>query len=265
MAPIAKTGAILGVLTALVFACCCGGLLLLSLGTPPEDTAQPPPSDSPVSPPSSSLAPSSVTPSSLAPSSLAPSSVAPRPSRAVAPGPPGSAAEPSPASAAPPSPSSQPAQPSPRPLPPARIVPYLPPIAVPDIEVHEIIESVEIPYSEKTLNDPSLASGTREVREPGVTGEMRRTYEAVMVDGKETGRRVVGEKVLREPTPRLVALGTRRSECDPNYSGPCVPIASDVDCEGGTGDGPAYVRGPVTVVGTDKYGLDGNNDGVGCE
>ncbi len=53
-------------------------------------------------------------------------------------------------------------------------------------------------------------------------------------------------------------------ECDPNYD-PCVPIASDVDCAGGKGNGPAYVRGPVTVIGTDIYGLDRDGDGIGCE
>jgi hypothetical protein len=55
------------------------------------------------------------------------------------------------------------------------------------------------------------------------------------------------------------------SGCDPNYSGACVPIASDVDCAGGSGNGPAYVQGPVTVTGSDIYGLDRDSDGVGCE
>nr|WP_231633850.1 MULTISPECIES: excalibur domain-containing protein [unclassified Mycobacterium] len=55
------------------------------------------------------------------------------------------------------------------------------------------------------------------------------------------------------------------SSCDPNYSGACVPIASDVDCAGGGGNGPAYVSGPVTVVGKDIYGLDRDGNGVGCE
>lgn len=54
------------------------------------------------------------------------------------------------------------------------------------------------------------------------------------------------------------------SSCDPNYSG-CVPIASDVDCADGSGDGPAYVRGPIRVIGHDKYGLDRDNDGWACE
>ena len=55
------------------------------------------------------------------------------------------------------------------------------------------------------------------------------------------------------------------SECHPNYSGACVPIASEVDCEGGGGNGPEYVRGPVNVVGDDIYGLDANGNGIGCE
>lgn len=54
------------------------------------------------------------------------------------------------------------------------------------------------------------------------------------------------------------------SSCDPNYSG-CVPIASDVDCAGGSGNGPAYVQGPVTIIGRDVYGLDSDGDGIGCE
>ena len=53
-------------------------------------------------------------------------------------------------------------------------------------------------------------------------------------------------------------------QCDPNYSG-CVPIASDVDCAAGGGNGPEYVRGPVKVTGGDIYRLDGDGDGVACE
>jgi hypothetical protein len=44
-----------------------------------------------------------------------------------------------------------------------------------------------------------------------------------------------------------------------------VPIASDVDCAGGPGDGPAYVKGPVEVIGRDIYELDRNKNGIGCE
>jgi hypothetical protein len=56
-----------------------------------------------------------------------------------------------------------------------------------------------------------------------------------------------------------------KNNCDPNYSGTCVPIANDVDCEGGTGNGPAYAKGPFKVVGSDIYGLDRDGDGTACD
>ncbi len=62
----------------------------------------------------------------------------------------------------------------------------------------------------------------------------------------------------------IAKAGKSNSGCDPNYSG-CVPIASDVDCAGGGGNGPEYVKGPVTVIGKDVYGLDRDGDGIGCE
>jgi resuscitation-promoting factor RpfB len=44
-------------------------------------------------------------------------------------------------------------------------------------------------------------------------------------------------------------------------------MASDVDCAGGSGNGPKYVTGPITVkvIGVDPYRLDADNDGIGCE
>ena len=54
-------------------------------------------------------------------------------------------------------------------------------------------------------------------------------------------------------------------DCDPNYSGACVPIATDVDCAGGSGNGPSYVQGPVRVVGNDIYKLDRDGDGIACD
>jgi hypothetical protein len=64
-----------------------------------------------------------------------------------------------------------------------------------------------------------------------------------------------------EPTPQAE---TREEECTPGYS-PCIPPGPDVDCAGGSGNGPRYVRGPIRVTGSDPYGLDRDGDGVGCE
>jgi resuscitation-promoting factor RpfB len=53
------------------------------------------------------------------------------------------------------------------------------------------------------------------------------------------------------------------SNCTPGYT-PCLPPASDYDCEGGSGDGPKYT-GLVHVTGSDPYALDVDGDGVGCD
>jgi hypothetical protein len=64
-----------------------------------------------------------------------------------------------------------------------------------------------------------------------------------------------------KPAPKAAPA----SGCNPNYS-PCVPNDPvDVDCQGGSGNGPSYVKGPVTVTGSDVYGLDADHDGIGCE
>lgn len=56
----------------------------------------------------------------------------------------------------------------------------------------------------------------------------------------------------------------KKKKCTPGYK-PCLKPASDYDCAGGSGDGPKYVYGTVEVTGSDPYGLDSDNDGVGCE
>jgi hypothetical protein len=58
-----------------------------------------------------------------------------------------------------------------------------------------------------------------------------------------------------------------RRKCTPGYS-PCIPNRrSDVDCYGGSGNGPRYTKPGVAykVTGRDRYGLDADNDGKGCE
>jgi hypothetical protein len=67
-----------------------------------------------------------------------------------------------------------------------------------------------------------------------------------------------------KPAPQPPVSGSAGG-CNVNYT-PCVPNDSDVDCAGGSGNGPSYVSGPVRVIGTDVYDLDGSdNDGIGCE
>ena len=63
----------------------------------------------------------------------------------------------------------------------------------------------------------------------------------------------------------FIATDTRAQDCcDPNYAGACVPIATDVDFAGGSGNGPKYVEGAVTLVGKHIYDLDRDGDGIAC-
>lgn len=125
-----------------------------------------------------------------------------------------------------------------------------------------------IPFETQNKDDPEMEKGKTKVIQEGAEGKKVKVYKVGYKDGQEVSREFIEEKVTKEPTPKVIANGTKvvtpPSDCDPNYSG-CVPIASDVDCAGGSGNGPAYVQGPVSVIGSDIYGLDSDGDGIGCE
>lgn len=137
-------------------------------------------------------------------------------------------------------------------------------------------ETAVIPFEKTTVQDGNLEKGKTGLRTVGANGVKTLTYDVTYLDGVETGRQLVKEEVTTAPVTEVTAIGTyvappppkpaprQPSGCDSNYSG-CVPIASDVDCAGGSGNGPAYVRGPVTVVGSDIYDLDRDGNGVACE
>jgi hypothetical protein len=78
-------------------------------------------------------------------------------------------------------------------------------------------------------------------------------------------RPVAPRPVAQQPAAPKPAKSAPAGGCNPNYT-PCVPNDPvDVDCQGGSGNGPSYVKGPVTVTGTDVYGLDADKNGIGCE
>ncbi len=139
--------------------------------------------------------------------------------------------------------------------------------AEPQVEKRTVTERKAIPFTTRTVEDDDLPEGEKRVRVKGAAGVRTLTYEVTVTDGAQTGRKLVRSAVTRKPVTRVVAVGTKTSGgggCDANYT-PCVPIASDVDCAGGGGNGPAYVDGPVRIVGGDPYDLDRDGDGVACD
>ena len=68
------------------------------------------------------------------------------------------------------------------------------------------------------------------------------------------------------PPPSSPPPSAPSNNCDPSYPDQCLQDGiGDYDCAGGSGNGPNYVSGPVTVTGSDPFGLDADGDGVGCE
>lgn len=129
-----------------------------------------------------------------------------------------------------------------------------------------IKQTTSVRYGTREVGDDALAEGKTKVRVKGVNGVQTNTYEITLTDGKETARKKVSSVVTRKPVTKVIAIGMKQADdgCDPNYT-PCVPIASDVDCAGGSGNGPAYVDGPIRVIGSDPYDLDRDGDGVACD
>ena len=138
--------------------------------------------------------------------------------------------------------------------------------ASPVVEKRIITDRRAIPFKTMSVNDSTLSKGTTRVRNTGTRGVEILTYKVTFLNGIQTHKELIRKVIVTAPVTRVIAVGIKATQqCDPNYSGACVPIASDVDCAGGSGNGPAYVQGPVQVVGTDIYGLDRNGDGIGCE
>jgi resuscitation-promoting factor RpfB len=129
-----------------------------------------------------------------------------------------------------------------------------------------VTEIKSIDYVTRTVKDSSLPKGKTKIRTNGKAGARTLTYQVTVTNGEQTAKKLLTSVVTRKPVTKVVAIGTKSAGgCDPNYSDACVPIASDVDCAGGGGNGPAFVQGPVRVVGSDIYDLDRDGDGVGCD
>lgn len=143
-----------------------------------------------------------------------------------------------------------------------------------DVEV-----SAVVPFERATVDDPNIDAGQVVITTAGIAGTKVSTYRVKYVDGKEVSREIVSEVITVPPVDEITSTGTRQpapppapvplvqsgGECHSSYAGVCVPFDSDVDCAGGSGNGPSYVSGPLRVVGWDEYDLDRDGDGIACD
>lgn len=71
----------------------------------------------------------------------------------------------------------------------------------------EVVEAT-IEHGEQRRDTDELVEGETAVEIEGEDGLRRETYEVTFVDGQETERELVEEEVVREPTDRVVLVGT---------------------------------------------------------
>ncbi|MDF2991419.1 MAG: hypothetical protein K0S37_1933 [Microbacterium sp.] len=150
------------------------------------------------------------------------------------------------------------------------------PTPKPVVEVKQVEERSVVPFTSSTVDDGNLAAGTTAVVTAGANGERLVTYRVTYEDGVEISREVASDVISVAPVNEVIANGTYVAPpppppapvdngCHPSYEGACVPFADDVDCEGGSGNGPAYIQGPLRVVGPDVYDLERDDDGIACD
>lgn len=75
----------------------------------------------------------------------------------------------------------------------------------------EVTVEEEIPFTEETVRDFNLATGSSEVRQLGEVGMKQITYLVQYVDSEEVSREVISEVVVRAPVARVVAVGAKKS------------------------------------------------------
>jgi hypothetical protein len=112
-----------------------------------------------------------------------------------------------------------------------------------------------------------LASARRELERKGFGVYVRKQDLMDAPAGTVIAQRPHAGAVIR--AGGLVTLIVVKGPAPP-FTDESLPPASDYDCEGGAGDepnsdGPHFVRGRISIVGADQYGLDEDGDGVGCE
>jgi hypothetical protein len=149
-----------------------------------------------------------------------------------------------------------------------------------DVVKHKLVRVRQrIGFASDTIRTSTMDKGEAVVQQAGKAGVRVRVVRVTLENGVEVDRDLVKAFVAQAPVRQVRLVGThvepkvkpqpkaqaQSSDCDSNYTGACVPVASDVDCAGGSGDGPEYVEGPVTVVGSDVYDLNRDDDNIACD
>lgn len=76
-------------------------------------------------------------------------------------------------------------------------------------EIRRLTETQSIAFTQTEVDDPSLYVGKKSIKTNGVAGSKEVVYDVTYVDGKESGRSVISETVLKQPVTEVVLVGTK--------------------------------------------------------
>ncbi|MBD7996108.1 transglycosylase family protein [Arthrobacter sp. Sa2CUA1] len=94
-----------------------------------------------------------------------------------------------------------------------------------------------VPFETRSVEDPELLEGEKQVTTAGVPGERTLVFDTVVLDGREVSRSLVSEKLSAEPVTETVAVGTKKRPAAPAPAGGTAPSggswAALAQCESG--------------------------------
>lgn len=82
-------------------------------------------------------------------------------------------------------------------------------ITIERVKTATVTETEIIKYDTKKVKDSSLYEGQTEVKTKGENGKTEHTYTVTYIDGKETSRKLVSSKVVKEAVTEVVNVGTK--------------------------------------------------------
>lgn len=83
--------------------------------------------------------------------------------------------------------------------------------------VKEVVQREPIPYPTLRKSSSELRSGSSKTVRAGINGEKRIVYKVTYRDGAEVRRETVSTKVIKNPTPEVVAVGSRTTLASRGY------------------------------------------------
>jgi uncharacterized protein YabE (DUF348 family) len=106
-------------------------------------------------------------------------------------------------------------------------------VKVTRIDRERVEEAESIPFGTDETTNSAMYNDEEKVTRTGKAGERVKVYEIVLTDGKETSRKLVREKVTREPVSQKITVGTKKRPAkvsNANVGGTWQALA---ECESG--------------------------------